>query len=174
MLEIWKSIDERYSVSNLGRIKSLYAGKERILKPFVDAKGYLKVDIRSPKKRKSYFVHRLVAMAFIPNPNGYNEINHKDEDKTNNAVTNLEWCDTMYNCNYGTRNQRKAISCQKKVFSIDKHGNIEHYNSVKEAEEITGIHRTSISKVLSDNYPHKTAGGKQWFYDKVYNFTNND
>ena len=168
MNEVWKDIDDRYSVSNLGRIKSNYANKERILKPYSDARGYLKVDIRHGEFRKSKFVHRLVAEAFIPNPNPeqLNEVNHKDENKTNNCVENLEWCNTEYNCNYGTRNKRKAENCKKSICSIDRNKNIVHYSSVIEASEITGISRTSISKALSDNYSNnKTAGGMLWIYD---------
>ena len=169
MIEIWKDIDDRYSVSNLGRVKSNYANKERILKPYRDSRGYLKVDLRYGKNRKSVMVHRLVAFAFIENtnPEKFNEVNHKDEDKTNNCVDNLEWCDTKYNCNYGTRNKRKAENCKKRIYSLAKNGEIIYYNSVIEAEELTGIARTNISKALSDNYPqNKTAGGEQWFYDE--------
>ena len=167
MIEIWKGIDERYFVSNLGRAKSNYGGKERILKPFKDARGYLKVDLRHGETRKAMMIHRLVAIAFIVNldPENLKEVNHKDENKENNCVDNLEWCNTKYNCNYGTRNERKAERCKKKIYSVDQNGFIIHYNSVIEAEALTGINRTSISKVLSDNYPHKTAGGKRWFYD---------
>ena len=77
MEEIWKEIDDRYSVSNLGRVKSNYANKERILKPFYNHYGYLMVDIRHPGYRKSIAVHRLVAIAFIPNPDNLLEVNHK-------------------------------------------------------------------------------------------------
>ena len=165
MEEIWKNIDDRYSVSNLGRVKSNYANKERILKPFKDVRGYLKVDLRHEHKRKTVFVHRLVAFAFILNPDNLPEVNHKDENKENNCVDNLEFCDTKYNCNYGTRNSRKSKSCMKRVYSLDKNGVIVHYNSVKDAGKSTGISSTTISKVLSDNYPqNKTAGGKEWFY----------
>lgn len=111
------------------------------------------------------FVHRLVAEAFISNPNNLPEVNHKDEDKTNNSADNLEWCSTEYNCNYGTRNLRKAEGCKKKIYSIDSDGTVSHYDSVLDASNVTGIPRTNISKVLSDSYPHKTAGGKQWFYN---------
>ena len=167
MIEIWKSIDDRYSISNLGNVKSNYAGKERFLKPYKDSCGYLKVDLRNGGNRKTMMVHRLVAIAFIPNldPENLKEVNHKDENKENNCVENLEWCNTKYNCNYGTRNKRKAEACKKKIYSVDKNGTVNFYNSLIEAESLTGIKRTNISKVLSDNYPHKTAGGKQWFYD---------
>lgn len=167
MDEVWKKIDDRYSISNLGNVKSNYANKERILNPYKDARGYLKVDLRHGKDRKTMFVHRLVAIAFIPNssPEALKEVNHKDEDKTNNNVDNLEWCTTEYNCNYGTRNQRKAKNCMKKVYSVDKDGTITYYNSRNEAAELTGINAVNISKALSDNYPqNKTAGGKTWFY----------
>lgn len=167
MNEIWKNIDSRYSISNLGRVKSNYANKERILKSFQDIRGYLKVDLRHEGKRKTMFVHRLVALAFIPNPDNFKEVNHKDEDKENNCVDNLEWCDTKYNCNYGTRNERKANGCMKKIYSLDEDGTITYYNSRNEAGKLLNIDATSISKVLSDNYPqNKTAGGKQWFYVK--------
>ena len=168
MTEVWRAIDDRYSVSNFGNVKSNYANKERILKPFKDARGYLKVDLRHGKNRKTMFVHRLVAIAFVPNldPENLKEVNHKDENKENNCVDNLEWCDTKYNCNYGTRNLRKAESCKKPIYSVDKDGNIACYESVLDAFKLTGIDRTAISKVLSDNYPqNKTAGGRHWFYD---------
>lgn len=167
MEEIWKPIDDRYSVSNLGRVKSNYANKVRILKPFKNHDGYLMVDIRHPNYRNSVSVHRLVAIAFIPNsnPEKYKEVNHKDEDKTNNCVDNLEWCDTFYNCNYGTRNIRKGIACRKPIFSVDEYGNISNYNSIKEAYESTGISKTTISKALSGNSNNKTAGGMLWFYN---------
>ena len=166
MNEIWKQIDDRYSVSNFGRIKSNYANKERILKPYKNHRGYLMVDLRHPNTRKGMQVHRLVAIAFIPNPNNLPEVNHKDEDKTNNCVDNLEWCTTEYNCNYGTRNIRKGINCRKAICSVDANGNIVHYASRIEASNTTGISDTSISKALSDKTPqNKTAGGMLWFYD---------
>ena len=166
MEEIWKEIDDRYSVSNLGRVKGNYANKERILKPFYNHDGYLMVDIRHPQTRKSVSVHRLVAMAFIPNPDNLKEVNHKDENKTNNCVENLEWCDTKYNCNYGTRNERKGINCRKSICSVDKDGKITYYGSRMEASELTGINDTSISKALSGNASrNKTAGGMLWFYN---------
>lgn len=166
MNEIWKQIDDRYSVSNFGRIKSNYANKEKILKPYKNHRGYLMVDLRHPNTRKTMQVHRLVAIAFIPNPNNLPEVNHKDEDKTNNHVDNLEWCTTEYNCNYGTRNVRKGLNCRKPICSVDENGNVVHYASRIEASNTTGVNDTSISNALSDNAPqNKTAGGMLWFYD---------
>lgn len=166
MNEVWKSIDDRYSVSNFGNVKSNYANKERILKPHKNHDGYLMVDLRSPGKRRGISVHRLVAQAFIPNPNNLPQVNHRDEDKTNNHVDNLEWCTNEYNSNYGTRNLRKGLNCRKPICSVDENGNVTHYSSRMEASESTGIDSTSISRVLSEKFSGcKTAGGLLWLYD---------
>lgn len=108
--EIWKDVvgyEGLYQVSNLGRVKSLFRYK-KILKQFEDNKGYLRVTLYKNNKSKSIKVHKLVAEAFIPNPNNYDCINHKDENKTNNRVENLEFCSFYYNLMYGTRVQRIA------------------------------------------------------------------
>lgn len=113
IIEQWKPIvgyEGLYEISNLGRVKSLKYGKERILKPGTDRGGYLTVNIYIDGKRKMFRVHRLVAIAFIPNPEGFEQINHKDEDKTNNVTLNIEWCSAKYNSNFGTRNERMATS----------------------------------------------------------------
>lgn len=121
MKEIWKDINGYegiYQISNLGNVKSLdrYVNsaiknnskvkrKGQLLKPKLN-QGYYEVSLIVGNNRKWFKVHRLVAEAFIPNPNNYPQINHKDEIKTNNRVDNLEWCDAKYNCNYGTRNSK--------------------------------------------------------------------
>ena len=118
--EIWKPIEGYeglYEVSSLGRVKSLgndKSRKEKILKPGM-ARGYLKVGLCRNGKMKFFLVHRLVADAFIPNPMGLPEINHKDEVKTNNIVSNIEWCSAKYNANYGTLQERKASALSKAV-----------------------------------------------------------
>ena len=111
-MEEWRNIkgyEGRYQISSFGRVKSLIDNKgkyrEKILKQRID-KGYLKAHLTKNGKQKTYSVHRLVAQAFIPNLNSLPCINHKDEDKTNNHVSNLEWCDYNYNNNYGTRNEK--------------------------------------------------------------------
>ena len=107
--EIWcpiKGYEGLYEVSDKGRVRSIKFGKERILKPGRNNKGYLLVGLRKNGEKKTYKVHRLVAKTFTPNPDNLPEVNHKDENKENNSVHNLEWCDRKYNCNYGTRNER--------------------------------------------------------------------
>ena len=118
--EIWRPIvgyEGLYEVSNTGRVRSLdryvkcdyekyRLHKGKVLSPGKDKDGYLSVVLSCNGKHKKIAVHRLVAQAFIPNPDDLPIINHKDEDKTNNRVDNLEWCTVKYNMNYGTRNIR--------------------------------------------------------------------
>lgn len=111
--EEWKPVngyEGLYAVSNLGRVKSLWYDREKILKPQNNGKGYLFVNLYKDGKVKHFLVHRLVATVFIPNPEGLPEINHLDEDKTNNVVSNIEWCNRLYNNNYGNHNERSAAS----------------------------------------------------------------
>lgn len=113
IIEQWKPVEgfENYEVSNLGRVKSLNynrTGIEKVLKSQKRRDGYLQVGLRKDGKLKMFLVHRLVSTAFIPNPLGLPEVNHRDEVKTNNCVSNLEFCDCKYNINYGTRNERIA------------------------------------------------------------------
>lgn len=164
MNEIWKEVDDRYSVSNLGRVKSNYGNKERILKQRV-VNGYLKVNLYKNTVMKSVSVHRLVAEAFIPNPENLPQVNHKDENKENNHIDNLEWCTSEYNCNYGTRSSRMGSAFNKRICSVDKNGNIEYFGSGAAAEEKTGISRSSISSALTGHRNGNTAGGLLWFYD---------
>ncbi len=123
-MEIWKTIPgyEAYEVSNHGRVKSHYSKRDRILKPMTNAgkyNGYLCVSLFDSKGRmRKVKVHRLVAEAFIPNPNGYAFINHKDEDKTNNNVGNLEWCTKLYNNTYGTARQRSVETRRKNLLAM--------------------------------------------------------
>ena len=112
LFEIWKDIEGYaglYQVSNLGRVKSLKVSKiksERIRKSYQQSSGYISIVLCKNGKVTNHKIHRLVANAFIDNPDNLPEINHKDEDKTNNCVDNLEWCDSSYNKNYGTRTEK--------------------------------------------------------------------
>ena len=114
--EQWKPVEGYeglYEISNLGRVKSLNynrTGVEKVLKPENDKDGYLRVVLYRNGKRKMFQVHRLVSTAFIPNPLGLPEVNHKDENPSNNVVGNIEWCNRLYNNNFGTRNKRAAAS----------------------------------------------------------------
>lgn len=175
MEEIWKpcplynhkmpSGEWKYEVSNLGQVR-IPAHKnnqnqlvpEHILRQRKNYGGYLKVRLYDGhRNRKNVFVHRLVAMAFIPNPNNEEQVNHIDEKKYNNVESNLEWCSSEYNLHYGTRASR--ISKPVCQYSFDG-VLIAEYCSISEAAKQTGIHRSNIGKCC--NGKHKTSHGFMW------------
>ena len=149
--EEWKPIagfEGFYEVSNFGRVKSLNyqgtKGESVILKQTLKSNGYFQIGLYIKQNRKYFNVHRLVAMAFIPNPNNYPQINHKDEIKTNNSVDNLEWCTSKYNLNYKDFQKRRAASYAKKVYQYDKDLNlIKEWSSAKEAG-MYGFNRRAV------------------------------
>lgn len=155
-MEIWKDIEgyEGYQVSNEGRVKSLNykrTKQEKILKGNNIGLGYFQVKLYKDGKYEMKLVHRLVAETFLENPNHYDQVNHKDENKENNCVDNLEWCDRDYNCNYGTRNQKIGESsrkrCSKRVDQIDPQTGevICQWDSVNECGR-NGYSQANVSK----------------------------
>ena len=168
--EIWRDIvgyEGRYQVSNMGRIRSLpvkaKTGKYKggILVLMKDGCGYSCVNL----SRKMYKVHRLVAMAFIPNENNYPCVNHRDENKQNNAVDNLEWCSYKYNSNYGTRNKRISENTHKKrkITQYDLSGNfIKTWDSISEASKHYGVETTTICGCCAGR--QHTSCGFVWRY----------
>ena len=114
--ESWKIVsgyDYPYMISDYGRVR----GTKGIMKQYDNGYGYLVVEFRKNGRRKHLRVHRLVAGAFIPNPENLPEVNHKDEDKHNNFVTNLEWCTSSYNKCYGT-GKRSRSEGMKNVWEL--------------------------------------------------------
>lgn len=129
MQEEWRDIEgyKNYQVSNMGRVKSLgndKSRKEKILKQRKNNKGYLMVALWKDGKSKTCTVHRLVAQAFIDNPNNHPQVNHKDENKTNNAVSNLEWCTNSYNQKYGNCPKKIGEKNSKRVFQYSLDGTL--------------------------------------------------
>ena len=122
--ERWKPIfgyDGMYEVSSLGRVRSLRFGKTRVLKEGTNGIGYLTVVLCKNSKRKSVYVHRLVAQAFIENDNIFNtEINHINEIKSDNRVSNLEYCDRSYNMSYNGLQQRRTANYHRSNYKRDK------------------------------------------------------
>ena len=151
MQEVWKDIkgyEGLYQISNTGKVKGLKRNK--VLKLILQRSGYYYVDLQ----RKRRLVHRLVAEAFIDNPDNLPEVNHKDEDKVNNDASNLEWCTSKYNANYGTRNKRRA-----KPIQCVETGKI--YWGAREAERQLGIkHQNLIVACKTGN----KSGGYHWKY----------
>lgn len=148
-MEKWKQINDfDYYVSNSGRIKNKHG---RILKPSI-RNGYYSIDLMKNKKRYKYYIHRLVAKAFIQNPEEYPMVNHKDENKLNDKVENLEWCDNTYNSQYPND---LSVYC----LDLDK-----YFKSSTEASVHTGVCRTSIIKACRGYL--ELAGGMLWCYAK--------
>ena len=151
MVEIWKDIEGYeglYEVSSYGRVRNLVSGK--FIKASKKNDGYCRVCLTKNGCRKCINIHRLVAQSFLPNPDNLPQVNHKDEDKTNNNVTNLEWCTAKYNINYGTSQQRRILT---------------NINSGK----YTGLTRTEYCKKYREN-------NKEYFkeYRKDYYQSNKD
>ena len=176
-METWKNIkgyEGLYQVSNMGRVKSLerkvrhWRGgeltiKERILKPGMDRGGYLLVTLCAGGKQKTLKVHRLVCQAFHKNHENKPCVNHIDEDKTNNAASNLEWCTYEENNNHGTHNERMAKTLNKPVGQYTLDGElIKVWVSAREAQKQAGFSYNHISNVATGK--HKTHKGFVWKY----------
>lgn len=178
--EIWKNIEGYeglYQVSNLGRVKRLkkifkkYNGygifnhylDEKILKPTKEQ--YYRVSLIKNNKRQTFLVHRLVAQAFIPNPNNYPCVNHKDENKLNNNVNNLEWCDVKYNMNYGTIHKKFKMNNHnsKKVICLETK---EIFQSGKQCAESIGCHRSNVGNCC--NNKQATIKGNHYMWLDEY------
>lgn len=199
MNEVWKDVvgyEGLYQVSNLGRVQSLGHDnwhKGRILKPHLDGKGnYFMVGLSKDKHTKHKLVHRLVAETFIPNPENLPQVNHKDENKQNNIVENLEWCTNEYNINYNngaamkraiktryerydrkelvkktkeTKRKRGSFSAEIPVNQFTWDGRfIARYISLTEAMKATGAQMHVISRCCRGFC--KQAGGFVWLFDK--------
>lgn len=160
--EVWKDVfgyGGDYQVSNLGRVRSCKRKSWKILKPIKLRNGYEAVNLYSDKRRLEY-VHRLVAEAFIPNPNEYLYVNHKNEVKTDNRVSNLEWCTAFYNNHYSDiyKSTRTHVTQYSKGMV-----KIRSYISQREASRVTGISQPDIS--VCCNYKKKSAGGYIWRFE---------
>ena len=161
MDNIWKTIliAPNYLISNNGKVKNKISGK--ILKLRYDKDGYLKVQLSTPlKKQKNFFVHRLVANAFLSSPNNLPVVNHKDENRANNNVDNLEWCTIAYNNAYGTHNEKVKKTNQEKYGKKIKarKDNKEYlFFSVKEAARVLNVSYSNIFACLKGRL--KTTGG---------------
>ena len=168
MTELWMDVigyEGIYKVSNLGRIKSLdrldasnhkLTGRE--LKQKTNRGGYSQVTLFKNSSRKTVSVHRVVASCFVPNPSDYPVINHKDENKLNNKVANLEWCSQKYNANYGSRNKRIIRDRKKAVVGTHvKTGEKIKFESIREAER-NGFFSSNVSKCCRGEY--KSSDGK--------------
>ena len=159
--EVWrdcKGYEGKYQVSTFGRVWSIK--NQKYLKPMIDRDGYEHVVLYAKNgKGKDERVHRLVALAFITNPEKYPQVNHKDENPSNNNVNNLEWCTNKYNVNYGTRNKRAGEKNSRPVFCEELN---KTFKSMTEAAEELKVHHPLIYACC--NGIQKTTGGYHFRY----------
>lgn len=176
--EEWRdipSLEGRYQASPIGRIRSILSNGTTNVRVLTNLKdGYVGFSYLLNGKVKSMSVHRAVALAFIPNPNNYPYVNHKDEGKRNNCVENLEWCTAKYNTNYGTRNSRvsvvlKSLNLKRKnakaVVKLHKHTKavLAEYRSIDDAVADCGLStRSHVSECCAGK--RKSAHGFIWRY----------
>lgn len=151
-----KDYEGLYAITSCGKVWS-YRSK-KFLKPFLSNSGYLLTDLVKDGTKKHCLVHRLVAEAYIPNPEGLPQVNHKDEIKTHNFINNLEYCDSKYNNNYGSC--KETIS--KKVYCEELN---KFFKSAREASDKLNIHNTNITAVCRGE--RRTAGGYHFRYVEV-------
>lgn len=164
--EIWKDIknyEGHYQISSIGRVRNIISGKLKTL--FKHICGYEKVTLYNNGKGKKYYIHRLVAEAFIPNPDNLPFVNHKDENKTNNCIDNLEWCTNEYNLNYGTRNNRIS---KKQINDANKSKVVLQYTlDGMLLYKWPSTHEIERQLGYVSNYIGDCCNGK---YKKAYNF----
>lgn len=182
--EVWKDIvgyEGLYQISNLGRVKSLkrkvYAGRNRMRWQYerilsnnkTNGNGYIVVSLNKESKSKNKYVHRLVAEAFLENPNNYKYINHKDQNTFNNNANNLEFCTAQYNSTYRDAHIKRGLKFRnnlvnsKKVYQLDENENIiKEFPSMAEASRELGTNHTSIYACINGKQKH--AFGYKWKY----------
>lgn len=166
MKEIWKPIkgfEGLYQVSNLGNVRSLNyhgTGIVKLLTPTLSV-GYYRVTLSKNGIARGFHVHRLVGSAFIPNPHGYDCINHKDESRTNNRVDNLEWCTKAYNNTYGTCRHRQAITRSTPILQILNGVVVRKWDSIKDVASY-GYNASNVCQCCKNRRgSHK---GYEWQY----------
>lgn len=165
MEEIWKPVplkefELNYEVSSLGRVKSIgtyNTCKRGILNPMIDTSGYEHVKLFNHGLAKDISVHRLVALAFLPNPSNLKYVNHKDENPRNNRVDNLEWCTNSYNLIYSVGVMVEQYTKEGQLIKV--------FNSVADASRELGIPTTNISKCCKGL--RKSAGNFIWKYGQL-------
>ena len=164
MNEIYKDIqgyEGKYQISNLGNVYSLITNK--ILKPRLTLDGYYQVDLCKNGVKKHLYIHRLVAQSFLDNPKNYKIVNHKDENSMNNIVSNLEWCNSTYNNNYGNCKRKISEANSIKINQYDMDGNfIKQWLGINNIERCLKINKGNICMCCKGK--RNNAGGHKWKY----------
>ena len=168
--EVWLPIngyEDRCLISNLGRVKNKATLK--ILRVRFSRTGYARVNLSKGGSLHTERIHRLVGTHFIPNPDNLPELNHINEDKSDNRAENLEWCDKIYNVNFGSRTDRQKEKVSKAVIQLSADDReIAHFCSTVQAGKQTGVNSHRIADCCRGT--RKTAGGFKWKYEGGANY----
>lgn len=172
MNEVWKPVkgyEGLYEVSNTGKIRR----NGYLMSQHQCRNGYLRCKLTKNGKPKMKLLHRLVAEAFIPNPDNLPQVNHVNENKTDNRVENLEWCTCQYNINYGHRKEKVKAkelngirSKQVEQYTIEGEL-IKVYPSLNEAARQTGLKLSNLNSCCLNKPHYKTCGGYIWKYKEA-------
>lgn len=152
--EIWKDVkgyEGKYQVSNMGRVKSFLGDKPSILIPQKQNAGYLYVLLYNNGFPECKLVHRLVCEAFLPNPDNLPQVNHKDENKLNNVLSNLHYCSAAFNCNYGSKPHKMRMAKIRKIIGIKNETEVVVWDSIAECCEALQTYHNKVSEILNNN-----------------------
>ena len=185
-VEVWRPVvgyEGLYEVSNHGQVRSLdrYIDtvtvlgepsqrfcKGRVLKLTENTHGYMLITLHKDRTVETKLVNRLVAQAFIPNPNNLPETNHKDQNPANNRVENLEWCDRIYNLNYADAREKHRRAVSLPIEQLTKDGqHVAYYLGIKDICRKSNMCRHTIQRCLHGRKRYKSAYGYRWRYADV-------
>lgn len=152
-----KGYEGLYAITSCGKVWSYR--KNKFLNPQDAGKGYLQVKLYKDGTGKCFYLYRLVAQTYLPNPENLPEVNHKDECKSHNYLQNLEWCSRTYNTHYGTGNDRRIEKRKRAVYCLELN---QAFDSIKEAAQSIGIAPSYINKCLRGR--QRLAGDYHWRY----------
>lgn len=156
-----KGFEGLYQITDDGRVWS-HRTQKYLATRINSTTGYVQVDLFKDGKKTTFNLHKLIGEAFIPNPDGLPQLNHLDEDKTNNNVSNLCWTSSKENANYGTRNERMKLKLSKLVYCPELN---KTFNGTHEAASVLGLHQASVWRCC--NNKQKTTGGLHFAYKEV-------
>ena len=157
-----KGYEGVYQITANGEVFSMYT--QSFKKAEVARNGYKRITLFKDGKGRHFLIHRLVAEAFLENPNGFEMVNHKDGNKLNNDVSNLEWCDASYNMKHAYKNNLIAIRTTRVIQYTRDFQKIREWQSIKEAAESLRINHANIITVCQQNTNRQFAGGFRWRY----------
>lgn len=157
--------DGLYEIADNGAVRNSRTG--RVLRPKIERNGYVRVHLSKDGRSKSLLLHRIVATVFVPNPCGFSTVNHIDENKANNAATNLEWANMSYQNTYGRAAVARNKAKERPVWQLSMSGEpIRRWDSIKEAAKFLGVNPSTVVCVCKGKRRYKSTGGYKFKYSE--------